>query len=244
MTRAVAGAVLGVLLLLAPGCGGGDEEEPPPVGLRAAAGAPAPGAAEVFERFVAASRRYDTAEMWGLLSAPTQAAFGGTLTRFRRDGAWQLRKASGRFSGEVELVLARAFGPRWAVATVVGEVVRDGEREPAAWGAALRREPAGWRIELDGIFFVGHRPGPLEELRAGDAELRATAQSSGRIERMVAWLDGEPVGARAVRAQPFTGTITARSGETLPPGVHVVTVFAATADTAAAQAWPFVVEEP
>ncbi|HUH15246.1 MAG TPA: hypothetical protein VML35_05130, partial [Gaiellaceae bacterium] len=111
-----------------------------------------------------------------------------------------------------------------------------------AYAAALRREQAGWRVELGGVFFVGHRPAPLAETDDRRPPLGATAQSSGQIERMVLWLDGEPAGARTVREQPFTGTIEARPSARLAPGFHVVAVFAATAETAGAAAWPFALE--
>jgi hypothetical protein len=182
-------------------------------------------------------------EMWGLLSAPTQASLGPSLDRFRWSAARDLQKAAGRFAGEPERVLARALGPGWAVAAVAGEVEDDdGEREPAAFAAALRREDGSWRLELDGIFFVGHAPHPLAELGNDEPVLEVFAQSSARIARMVLWLGGEPVGARITRPMPFTGAIAARAASPLPPGVHVLTVFAATEDTAAAQAWPFEVE--
>lgn len=239
--RAAAVVAAAVLLLPVAGCGADEDEVPPPVGLRAAAGSHAPGAAAVFERFVDAARRGDAVEMWGLLSAPTRASLGPTLPRFRESAAIELQQAAGEFAGGAELALARAFGPRWAVAVATGVIEREGEREPAAFAAALRREPSGWRLELHGIFFVGHQPSPLEEV-GNEPTLGATAQSSARIERMVLWLDGEAVGARATRPQPFTGTITARAAVPLGPGIHVVTVFAATDETAAAQAWPFEVE--
>jgi hypothetical protein len=241
--RAAAALVATVAMLAA--CGGGEEEPPPQAGLRAAAGSPAPGAAEVFLRFVEAATRRDSTTMWELLSEPTRASLGPTIEDFRWNTVSELRRAAGDFAGEPRLVLARAFGPDWAVAAVAGEVEDDdGEREPAAYAAALRREEAGWRLELDGVFFVGHRPSPLAELDArGDPPwLAATAQSSATIERMVLWLDGEPVGSRAHRPLPFMGSVEARPAEALEPGVHVLTVFAAAGHTAGAQAWPFVVE--
>jgi hypothetical protein len=230
-----------VLVLLLAGCGGA-EEEPPPVGLRATPGAPAPGAAEVFERFLEAAGRGDAVSMWGLLSEPTRASLA-SLDRFRWSTALELRKAAGSFVEEPRLVLAQAPAPAWAVAAAAGEIERDEEREPAAFAAALRREEAGWRVELNGVFFVGHRPAPQAELEGDEPPLLgATAQSSATVERMVVWLDGEAIGSRAGRPQPFVGTIAARPAAPLEPGVHIVTVFAATGETAAAQAWPFVVE--
>jgi hypothetical protein len=234
-------AALGAGVALA-GCGG-EQEPPPQVGLRLAAGAHAPVAAQVLEAFVAAAGRGDAAAMWALLSEPTRASYGPTPRAFRAGAAAELEEGVGRLAGASELVLARAFGPSWAVAAVAGEVEREGEREHAAWAAALRREDDGWRVELGGLVFAGERPSPLAELGERRPLLSATAQSSARIERMVLWLDGEPVAARAVRDQPFTGRIGARPAAPLEPGVHVVAVFAATADTAGASAWPFVVED-
>jgi hypothetical protein len=242
--RLLAGLTTAASALALAGCGGGAEEASPPVGLRAADGMPAPGAAEVLERFVEAAARRDSTTMWELLSVPTRASLGPTLEDFRQSAAGDLRRAAGSFVGEPSLVLARAFGPAWAVAAVAGEVEDDdGERDPAAFAAAFRREEAGWRLELDGIYFVGHRPSPLAELDADELPwLGATAQSSGRIDRIVVWLDGEAVGARTRRPLPFMRSAEARPEMPLEPGAHVVTVFAATAETAAAQAWPFVVE--
>jgi hypothetical protein len=232
-----------VLGLALAGCGGA-EEELPRIGLRAPAGAPAPGAGEVFHRFVEAAARRDATTMWELLSAPTQGSLGPSVDDFRSSAASDLHKAAGSFVGEPRLVVTRAFGPYWAVAAVAGEIRnRDGEREPAAFAAALRREDDGWRLELDGVYFVGHRPSPLAELDGGETpRLGATAQSSDRIQRMVLWLDGETLGARSYRPLPFMGTLEARPPAELRPGVHVVTVFAAAGKTAGAQAWPFVVE--
>lgn len=245
MRRTVA-AALGLLLLLAlAGCGGDGEPPPPAVGLRAVEGAPASaGAADVFERFLDAAASGDAVTMWGLLSGPTRDSIGPTLDRFRRSAALDLQDAAGSFVGDARPVVARTFDPHWAVAAVAGVVEdEDGEREPAAYAAALRREDAGWRLELNGVFFAWHSPPPLAELGSDEPPLvGVVAQSSARIERMVVWLDGRAAGSRAVRPQPFVGAIEARAPAPLAPGVHVVTVFAATDETAAAQAWPFEVE--
>jgi hypothetical protein len=241
VSRAAA-CLLAVAALLPAGCGG-EAELPPQVGLRAAAGTPAPGAAKVLERFVEAAGRGDAEAMWELLSEPTRASFGPTLERFRLNAAAELEMGIGPFAGSAELVLARAVTESWAVAAVAGEVERDGEREEGAYASALRRESGGWRLELGGVHFVGHAPGALEEIDDAEPVLRATAQSSARIERMTLWLDGRVVASRAARQTPFSGTVGGRAFEELRPGVHVVTVFAATDETAAAQAWPFEVEQ-
>lgn len=212
------------------GCGG-EEQRLPSLSLDADPhGSQLSGPGETVLRFVQAARAGNGSRMTALLSDATRESFGpGALADLADDFA-------GFSHGRV--VLSERLDDRWAVGSVAG---RSEDDEPAAYAAALLLEDGEWRLELAGVVFGRLRPGPLDETH-DRPELRAEAQAGGEVEQLLAWMDGRPVRAFPLR-RTFTAEIRGRLDRPLPPGGHVVVVFAATADTAAAFAWPFEVKD-
>lgn len=236
-------AALAAAVIVSAGCGGGEDEALP----RLAAGerpgfgiqSPAPGRAVL--RFVRAAQRGDAAVMWSLLSAPTRETMGGTLGVFRRGSAQEIHDDFVGFT-RARVALSRRLDGRWGVGAVIGLWVEEEEEpEPTAYAAAVRREPRGWRIELGGVVIEKLEPDPADETDERP-EIGAEAQTAGEVERMLAWLDGAPLDARKRHDMPFTAQIGGVPEQDLAPGEHSLVVFAATRDTAAAVAWPFLVE--
>ena len=242
-SRTKATVALAVLASLAAGCGGGGEgaaEAGTPVAP--VAGTPVPEAGRVLVRFVEAANRRDAAGMWALLSPQTKETMGPTLPEFRRGLAVDLRNDVATFDTRPRVVLSRRVG-RWAVASVAGDrVLDDGTEEPYAYGAALRNVEGRWLVELGGLAIAVPRPAPNDEEDATPT-LGAQVDASGRLGRALLWRDAVPQAAERVDGGPFSATIRTDVREPLPQGVHVVTAFATTPDTAAAAAWPFAVTE-
>jgi hypothetical protein len=227
------------LALLVAGCGGGGEAEAeagtPVVPV---SGTPAPAAGQVLLRFVQAANRRDAAGMWALLSPQTKETMGPTLPEFRRGLAVDLRNDVATFDAPPRVVLARRIG-RWAVATVAGDrVLDDGDEEPFAYGAALRDVGGRWLVELGGIAIAVPRPAPNDE-EDSTPTLGAELDASGRLVRTLLWRDAEPQPAERIQGGPFSATIREDVTQPLEEGVHVVTVFATTPETAAAAGWTF-----
>ncbi len=222
MIRVAAALALAAALA---GCGG--EERLRTLALDAApAGVEAPGPGKTVLRFVQAARARDAVRMEALLSASTRETLGpGALYDLAED-------FSGFTGGRI--VLSRALEGGWAVGAVAG---RSEDDDPAAYAAALRLERGSWRLELGGALFGRLRPGPLEQTDARP-ELRAEAQAGDEIEELLAWVDDRPVRAFPRRGR-FTAEIRGRLDRELAAGEHTVVVFATTADTAGALAWPF-----
>jgi hypothetical protein len=184
----------------------------------------------VVMRFVQAARAGDAARMRALLSAGTRASFGpGVEAELAED-------FEGISLGPI--VLSQRLDDDWAVGVVRG---RDEDGDPAAFGAALRDEEGGWRLELGGLAFGRLRPQPLDEAD-GRAELRVEAQAGGEVEELLLWVDDQAVRAHPVRRHPFTREVWGRLRGGLPAGLHTAVVFATSGDTAAAFAWPFEVD--
>lgn len=225
--------------LAAAGCGGADEREPT---LRLADGG-GPGTAvrepgETVMRFVQAARSGNARHLWNLLSEPTRASVGPTYERFARDTAPKLTEDFEDFGG-FRVLMSRSLGGGWGVGAVVGRYTpEDGDPEPAAYAAALRREGDAWRVELAGVVVARLEPDPLAETDARPL-LQAEAQAGGDVGRMLMWLDGRQVSADPSVATPFTAEIRGYPRDELPDGEHALVVFAATEDTAGALAWPF-----
>jgi hypothetical protein len=237
--RVAVGAGLAALVLLAAGCGGGGEAEAE-AGKPVApvSGAPAPAAGQTLLRFVEAANRRDAAGMWALLSPQTKETMGPTLPEFRRGLAVDLRNGVATFDTRPRVVLSRRIG-RWAVAAVAGDrVLDDGDEEPFAYGAALRDVGGRWLVELGGIAIAVPRPAPNDE-EDSTPTLGAELDASGPLVRALLWRDAEPQPAERVQGGPFSATIREDVTQPLSDGVHVVTVFATTPDTAAASAWTF-----
>ena len=213
---------------IAAGCGGG---EPLPVisfAARGNAGPREPGLAAL--RFVQAASSGDTDRMRALMSADTRTAFGP-------GGAAEIARQLSGFE-EGRIVLSRALDDRWAVAAVAG-LSEDGE--PAAWGAALRREHERWRVELGGVFFTRLRPTPGGEA-ATEPEIRVEAQAGGEVDDVRLWLGRRELVTHAFRRQPFTREVWGRLREALPEGRYTLVAFATSGETAGAIAWPFDVD--
>jgi len=235
----VAAALAGLAVALA-GCGGGDDAPPaaaaaaaPPVPTR---GDPAPG--RVLDRFAGAARQADTDALWGLLSAPTRASMLGRAA-FAAGAGSSLVKGLGRVDGRYRVVLSRRVGARYAVAALAGTRTEDGEREPYTYGAALVREPVGWRVELDAAALSGLRPDTDEDEAPTGVRVAARASAGAPVRALVAWLDGRPLELRVERADPFVAEAEATVAGPLPAGRHDVVVFARSSEGAAAAAWPF-----
>ena len=243
MRLAAVGAVAVVLGTACAGCGGGGEEParaaqplPPSVYGRAE-----PEAGRALLRFVRAGRRGDQAAMWSLLSKDTRAGFGGTLARFRRDAGADYADQFELLSG-ARVLLARRLG-RFAVAAIAGMRPPDeGEKpEEYAFALALVREDGGWRVETGGLVLEGMKPGTLDETDRRP-QLGARADAAGPVGRLVLWLDGRPFPIARTSELPFTAEIDGRPPRELMPGVHRAVVFANGGGTAAAVAWPFLVD--
>ena len=236
-------AALAAAALACSACGSGGGDEPR---LRFSAGggpgadAAAPG--QVVLRFVQAAAAGDARTVWGLLSAPTRASYGPTFDRFARGSAPRFTDDFERV-GTLRVVLSRALGADWAVGAVVGRYTpEDGEPEPAAYAAALRREDGRWRIELGGLVIERLDPGPNDETGPRPV-VAAEAQAAGDVDRIELWLDGRHLTAPEQQADPFTARVHGVPDRALAPGLHVAVVFAATPDTAGAVAWPFEVRD-
>jgi hypothetical protein len=234
---------LAVLAAAGAGCsvGGGEDVAVAESGAHASIGRPDPGPGRVLLRFVRAGRRSDMSAMWALLSRDTRASLGGTLARFRRE-------AGADFADDFELleaeraVLSRTLG-RFAVAALAGLRPPDEGDDPDeyALAAALRRERAGWRLELGGVAISRAQPAPLDETNDRPV-VGVRADAAARVERLLVWLDGQPFRAPLERELVFSAELEARPARPLAPGVHRVVVFAQGGGTAAAGAWPFIVE--
>ncbi len=234
------------LVLLVSACGGGDADGDARGG---SAAAPAAVAAEatradrepgrVLVRFVRGARRGDAAAMWSLLTAETRATHGGTLAVFRAGTARDLERGAGTMEGG-RVILSRVVGgTRWGVAAVAGARTVDGVREAFAYGAALRRERRGWRLDLGGLVVDGLSPEPHDETDARPL-VAATVNAPQPPRHVVVWLDGRLLPFELARTT-FRAHLEATPRMALRPGRHHVVAFAATDDAAAAVAWPFFV---
>jgi hypothetical protein len=239
-----AAGALACLAVVLAGCGRGDDTAPaaaaaaaPPVPTRAD---PAPG--RVLDRFTAAARRADARALWGLLSSPTRASMLARSTFAAGAGA-SLTKSLGRIDRPYRVVLSRRVGARYAVAALAGTRTEDGEREPYAYGAALVREPAGWRVELDAAALSRLRPDTDEDEASTNVRVAARAAAGAPVRTLVAWLDRRPLALRVDRTGPFVAEVEATVAGPLRAGRHDVVVFARSREGAAAAAWPFRVKE-
>jgi hypothetical protein len=249
-------ALLAVLLVLAAGCSGGDDGgetgaapppaangagNPPPAAADAGTADPEPG--RVLLSFVKAAGRGDPDAMWELLSEPTQASIGPTLSDFRGDAAISFQHGLGTIAENAKVVLSRRLADDWAVAAVSGSRVVEGEREDFAYGAALLPEGGKQKLELGGVVITGHKPDPTSTTDDRQPPVAANVGAGGDLTDVRMWLDGEPFPAeRGANDSPFTATLRGVPAAPLEPGLHTVVVFAATDQTATATAWTFTVE--
>jgi hypothetical protein len=237
-----------LVLLLAAGCGRGAETAGED-GARAAAPAPGEhgvadeGPGEVLLRFVRAARERDADATLALLSEETRASIAPEPDRFPDDAGARLEREFARLTGE-RVTLSRRLDDRLGVAAIAGRrPPREGaEPEEWAYAAALLREGGRWRVELGGLVVGGVSPGWLAEAEA-DTALRARAEAAAEVERMLAWVDGEPLAGTVTSDLRFTAQIEGRPPRPLAPGLHRAVVLAVAGDTAGAVAWPFVVPE-
>jgi hypothetical protein len=224
--KRIAAALL--VAAFAAGCGG---DQPLPEIFFATgsnAGLREPGLAAI--RFVQAASRGDTDRMRALMSADTRTAFGP-------GGAADIARQLSGFE-EARIVLSRALDEHWAVAAVAG---RSEDGEPAAWGAALRRENGRWRVELGGVFFTRLRPTPGSDAET-EPEIRLEAQAGGEVDDVRLWLGRRELVTHAFRRQPFTREVWGRLRDSLPEGRYTLVAFATSGGTAGAIAWPFEVD--
>jgi hypothetical protein len=234
-------AALAALALVAAGCGGGGEDAETGTPVEPVDAVPAPEVGGVLSELVAAAQEGDAPRMWELLSPQTQETLGPTPAEFRHGLAQDLVNGIGTLLRDPEVVVSVRVGA-WGVATVVGERIEDGEREDYAYAAAFRRVDGAWRAELGGAAPGALEPPPLETTDATPT-VAGRMDASGPLGRAALWLDaGSP---RVLRHDdgPFSARLVVDPPpRALAPGVHTVTLFATTPDTAAAAAWPFEVE--
>jgi hypothetical protein len=181
------------------------------------------------------------AAMWSLLSRETRAGYGGTLRRFRSEPGADFADQFELLRDERVVLSRRIDG--FGVAAIAGLRPPDEGEEPEeyAYAAALVRERGRWRLELGGLAIELLKPGPLDETD-GRPELGARVDAAGPVHRSLLWLDGRPFIASRTSELPFTAELEGTPGEALAPGVHRVIVFATGGGTAAAVAWPFLVQ--
>ena len=148
-----------------------------------------------------------------------------------------LQHGLGSFGGTpYDVVLSVKTDSGWGVAAVAGDRVRDGNSEFAAYGAALREEDGGWRVELgDPIDILNNEPG---ETTTSD-----NPGCSSRSARRRRWTrSGSGRRRRAARECGRDGRCRRRgrdAGAQLSPGWHVLVVFGRAGDLATAGATPF-----
>jgi hypothetical protein len=230
------------LCLVPAGCGAGEGDAGAGTPVAPVAGVPAPAVGRTLERLVEAAGRGDADAMWAVLSPQTRATMGPTRAEFGRGLALDLRNGPGTLAGGGRVVLAVRLG-RWGLATVAGERVAGGEREAYAYAAAFRLVGGAWRAELGGAAPGALEPSPLAETDATPT-VAGRMDGSGPVEQALLWLDAEPQRVLRRPGGPFSARLVADPAPgPLAPGRHVVTLFAATPDTAAAYAWPFEVAE-
>lgn len=233
-----AAAVALVALALA-GCGGGSEAAGTPVA--AEGGTPAPELGRELVRFAEAAARGDARAMWAMLSPATRESLGPTFPEFRRDVALELTDGIGTIARGGEVVLARGLAPGLGLAALAGERTVDGEVEDYAYAAAFVRMGGAWRLEIGGAAVNTLEPDP-EETTGRTPELKASVQAPGRVERLLLWLDGEPVAGRRDDDGLFSATLRAEPDGELADGRHVLVVFGSGGGAAVAAAWPFRVD--
>jgi hypothetical protein len=233
-------ALTALCAVLGTACG--SEEQLPSIHVDAAQpGTTAREPGEIVLRFVQAARRGDAKQMWALLSEPTRRSIGPGVASFARGTAPDLIMSFEDFR-DGRILLSRRLDDVWAVGAIAGrDEPEDGDPEPAAYAAALRREGATWRIELYGLVIARLRPEPLDT--TGDRpEVRAEAQAGDDVERMLLWLDGDAARVPYAWTSAFTAEVRGRPSEPVREGEHALVVFAATRSTAAALAWSFEVD--
>jgi hypothetical protein len=195
---------------------------------------------EVLERFVAAARAEDVDGMWGLLSQPTQRRLGPTVVRFESGAGGTLRRELSRFDADrSDVFLDESITATFAVAAFGGRVASRREAPYAAFAAALRREPEGWRLELGGplgLAPVAPAPGSAVTRRV---RLAAEVRSDERLAEAGLWLDGASVPGRIATTGPQGASMFSNEAPPLVAGPHAVVAFASTFGDASATAWVF-----
>ena len=206
-------------------------------GAEAGAGAQ-PG--EVLERFVQAARTDDFDAMWSLLSQQSRERMGPTIVRFESGAGGELRRQLTRFDpARSNVFLDEAITATFAVAAFGGRAGRGANAPFAAYGAALRREPDGWRLELGGpvaLASVAPDPGSTVGKRV---RVAAGVRAEERVVESGLWLDGRSVPGRLALTGSRGATMFSEDAPRLVAGPHAVVAFASTLGEASATAWVF-----
>jgi hypothetical protein len=192
----------------------------------------------VLEQFVQAARGEDFEGMWSLLSQGTQQRLGPTVVRFESGAGGDLRRQLARFDpARSDVFLDEPITATFAVAGFGGRV-GTGRAPFAAYAAALRREPDGWRLELDGpigVAPVAPDPGSTVSQRV---RVAAEVRSDARVVEAGLWLDGRSVPGR-LALTAGAATMFSQDAPPLVAGPHAVVAFASTRGDASAIAWVF-----
>jgi hypothetical protein len=193
---------------------------------------------EALQQFVNAAAIADADVMWDLLTTRSKKELGPTEAKFTKEFVPDLQHGLGSFGGTpYDVVLSVKTDSGWGVAAVAGDRVRDGESEFAAYGAALREEDGGWRIELgDPIDILNNEPGETTSERQPRVQFEVSANAP--VDEVGLWLDGAALPANAGGTADAV-TVVATPEAQLSPGWHVLVVFGRAGDLASAGATPF-----
>jgi hypothetical protein len=191
----------------------------------------------VLAAYVHAAAAGDTARMWSLLSRPSRRRLGGSVAGFRRRYAAELEEEVGALGTvRFQRVLSERIGSRWSVAELAGRLGNG--LGYGAYAAALRREAAGWRLELRApIRITPLRPSPNETV-SGVSQLAAEATAPQTLADLGLWLDGRAEPGKYGGTSPKRLTLFTQRVE-IEPGRHTVVTFVSAGRTATAVAWAF-----
>ena len=197
---------------------------------------------KVLSTFVKAAGTNDTATMWGLLSSATKKRFGGSLEAFRKGEAPELVGALGQLArGDAfTMRMSEKLSSVFAFAVVTSRRVVKGQKEEAAYAAAMRAEGAGWKLELGGpvsLRVIG--PDQGEVVAAPEPQMAVEAKAKEQIIGAILYADGVPIDGNAGGTGPNNVTIYGVATNVAKPGVHYGAAVAGTATDISAVAWTF-----
>lgn len=197
----------------------------------------------VLGAFVGAAARNDAGAMWALLSAETRKRLGPVQAAFAKGAARDLSDALGGFArngGSFKVRMSKPLGTKWAIAVITGARTIGGQAEAGAFGAALRGEGGGWRIELAGpVQLKVNEPRPGEVMAAPEPQLAVTATAKETVTGGILYADGVQLDGGAGGTGPMNLTIYGPAVNVTTQGVHFGAAIAATPHDASAVAWTF-----